>query len=58
MNLQDFYDLGFKETFKDTSAIRRRVLNTDEHYQEVQDYARTFKDDISCSYWNTLRDFA
>lgn len=58
MNLQDFYDLGFKEIFKDTSAIRRRVLNTDEHYQEVQDYARTFKDDTSCSYWNTLRDFA
>lgn len=57
MNLQDFYDLGFKETFKDPTSIRRRVLYFDEHYQEVQEYVKNLKDTTLSSSWDKLRDY-
>ncbi len=56
MTLQDFYTLGFKETYKDTNPARRRVLHDDPYYFEILEYARTF--DVSkLDYWDSLSNY-
>jgi len=50
MTINDFYNLGFIEEFKDPLPQRRRVLDTDEHYQEVTEIVKQLKN------WDSIKE--
>lgn len=56
MKLQDFYNLGFKETYcDDKHSIRRMVLTTDNHYSEIKEFINTL--DYDNDVYNKVKKF-